>query len=441
MRVSRTRTNLSADSLMRSRRTTCPSNSRQSVQGTHRTTTMIGLPLFLAWALPSSRLESHPNRPPCSARPLGWAAAGATETATNPTARKATKPLLMKVSPIDRLPMSPGRGESVSARRPLVYESIEPDRARLVSAARKEGRGSGGGPACRAGPSQPGPALGKRGLPPSAAAFPVVFHPPGRTMPGNPRPTPRPAMLTVRAAPAADLELLRKYDTPTVCNVVELFDLRPRSAGYMNGRIQCCYPKLPPMVGYACTATFRSVAPPRAGNVYAGLGDQVAAFAELPGPAVVVFQDLDDPCAAATFGEVMCTTYKAFGAAGLITSGAARDLDQVEPLHFPCFSNGAICAHGYPQIVQINVPVHVGGVMVHPVDLLHGDRNGVTTIPNEVASATARACAEYMAAEGVIFEYLKSGKIDVPGFNKARKECGERIAALERKLKSGLERR
>src|SRR5436309_4027677 len=194
-------------------------------------------------------------------------------------------------------------------------------------------------------------------------------------------------MAANRAVPPADLELLRKFDTPTICNVVELFDLRPRTAGYMDARIQACYPKLPPMVGYAATATFRSAAPPRSGNVYAGLGDQVASFKELPGPAVVVFQDLDNPVASATFGEVMCTTYKAFGAAGLITSGGARDLDQVAALNFPCFADGVICAHGYCHIVQINVPVHVGGVMVSPGDLLHGDRNGVTAIPNHIASA------------------------------------------------------
>src|SRR6201993_3583735 len=110
------------------------------------------------------------------------------------------------------------------------------------------------------------------------------------------------------AVPAADLELLRKYDTPTICNVIELFDVRPRTAGYMNGRIQACYPKLPPMVGYASTATFRSAFAPRAGNVYSGLAEQVASFAEFAGPVVVVFQDLDDPVASATFGEVMCST-------------------------------------------------------------------------------------------------------------------------------------
>ncbi|HXG13368.1 MAG TPA: RraA family protein [Gemmataceae bacterium] len=245
-------------------------------------------------------------------------------------------------------------------------------------------------------------------------------------------------MPEIRAIPAADLELLRKFDTPTVCNVIELFDLRPRTAGYMDARIKACFPKLPPMVGYASTATFRSAAPPRSGNVYAGLAEQVASFAELPGPAVVVFQDLDDPVAAATFGEVMCTTYKAFGAVGLITSGAGRDLDQVEALGFPCFTNGTICAHGYCHIVQINVPVHVGGVMVNPGDLLHGDRNGVTTIPNEIASAVAQACPEYVAAEAVVLDYLKSGRIDPKGYAAARNESRDRIEALGRKLRKAV---
>src|SRR3954471_18650873 len=196
----------------------------------------------------------------------------------------------------------------------------------------------------------------------------------------------------VPAIMIADLSLLRKYDTPTICNVVELYDLYPRTAGYMDGRILPCFPKMPPMVGYASTATFRSASPPRAGNVYTGLDQQVASFAELPGPAVVVFQDVDNPPAAATFGEVMCTTYKAFGAAGLITSGAGRDLEQVALIDFPCFTSGTICAHGYCHIPALNVPVSVGGVTVHPGDLLHGDLNGVTTIPHAIASEVAAAC-------------------------------------------------
>src|SRR5207302_3192627 len=109
-------------------------------------------------------------------------------------------------------------------------------------------------------------------------------------------------LMRPQTVPAADLDLLRKFDTPTICNVVELYDLRPRTAGYMDKRIQACYPKLPPMVGYASTATFRAAAAPASGNVYSGLAEQVASFADLPGPAVVVFQDLDRPVAAATCG-------------------------------------------------------------------------------------------------------------------------------------------
>src|SRR5215475_4629935 len=131
-------------------------------------------------------------------------------------------------------------------------------------------------------------------------------------------------MSSIRAVPASDLELLRKIDTPTICNVVELFDLRPRTAGYMDSRIQACYPKLPPMVGFASTATFRSAAPPKSGNVYSTLDQQLDSFANLPGPPVIVFQDVDNPPAAATFGEIMCSTYKRFGAVGLVTSGAGR---------------------------------------------------------------------------------------------------------------------
>jgi regulator of RNase E activity RraA len=236
--------------------------------------------------------------------------------------------------------------------------------------------------------------------------------------------------------PVAVLDALRKYDTPTVCNVIELFDAIPRTAGYLDGRITACYPHLPPMVGYAVTATFRAGAPPRAGDVYSGLDKQVRQLAETPGPKVVVFQDLDDPAVAATFGEVMATTYKAFGCVGLITSGAGRDLDQVQALEFPCFTGGTICSHGYCQIVELNVPVRVGGVWINPGDLLHGDRNGVTTIPPELAAAVADGCAGLADAEAVVLDYLRRGDVTPDGYAAARAECQRRLRELSARLKS-----
>ena len=232
------------------------------------------------------------------------------------------------------------------------------------------------------------------------------------------------------------LDTLRKYDTPTVCNVLELFEIRPRNTGYMDDRIKACYPALPPMVGFATTATFRAGAPPKGGDTYIGLGGQIDRIAALSGPKVVVFQDLDDPPVAATFGEIMCTTYKAFGCVGLITSGSGRDLDQVEPLKFPCFTSGTMPSHGYTQIVELEVPVRVGGVWVNPGELLHGDRNGVTTIPVELAALTAEGCAGFVDAESVVLEYLRKGSATAKGFAEARDECKRRMNELGKKLKS-----
>lgn len=203
------------------------------------------------------------------------------------------------------------------------------------------------------------------------------------------------------------LAKLRKIDTPTVCNLIELFNVRPRNLGYMDARIVAAFPEMPPMVGFAATATFRSAAPPRRGDAYAGTADQVERFGELSGPAVVVFQDIDSPPAAATFGEVMCTTYKAFGAVGLITSGAGRDLEQVRAIDFPVFTNGTMCAHGYTHIPQIMLPVHVGGIIVNPDDLLHGDCNGVTTIPHDIAAELADIADEFIAAEAVVIGAMR----------------------------------
>lgn len=231
------------------------------------------------------------------------------------------------------------------------------------------------------------------------------------------------------------IEALGQYDTPTVCNVIELWNYRPRNLGFMNGSIRACFPKMPPMVGYALTSTFRSMAAPRGGDVYSGLSEQLEAMSTIPGPPVVVFQDLDEPVAAATFGEVMCSTYQAFGASGLITSGAGRDLDQVEALGFPAFTNGTICAHGYCHILAVNVPVSVGGMAIFPGDLLHGDCNGVSTVPHEFASEIPDACKELMEAEQIVLDYLKSEQLTVAGYSEARAECGAVIQKLGQRLR------
>lgn len=238
---------------------------------------------------------------------------------------------------------------------------------------------------------------------------------------------------------AEELAMLRLVDTPTVCNVIELFEVRPRNGGYMDGRIKSCIPELAPMVGFATTATFRSHAPPRSADVYASMDEQLKAFSQVAAPYVVVFQDLDDPPASATFGEVMCSTYKAFGAVGIVTSGAGRDLDQVRALKFPAFTSGTICSHGYCHTLHLNVPVHVGGVTVYPGDLLHGDCNGVTTIPNAIAGAVARACKEFMACEDEVLKYVKgTASPTLDEFAIRRRRLTERVKSLGERVREEM---
>jgi 4-hydroxy-4-methyl-2-oxoglutarate aldolase len=233
-----------------------------------------------------------------------------------------------------------------------------------------------------------------------------------------------------------EIRLLTQYDTPTICNVIELFEVRPRDAGYMDARIRACFPEFGPIAGYASTATIRCAFPRAEGGVYSSLDEQIRAFESLAGPPIVVFQDLDDPPVAATFGEIMCSTYQGFGAAGLITSGAARDLDQVRRLGFPCFASGVIASHGYSHIVSIHIPIRVGGIPVHPGDLLHADANGVTTIPKEIAAEVADAAAGYVAAEAIVLDFLKTGTRDPRQYSEARKASLNAIAELSRRVRS-----
>lgn len=226
------------------------------------------------------------------------------------------------------------------------------------------------------------------------------------------------------------LTKLRTFDTPTICNIIELFDVRPRTAGFMDNRIRACFPDLPPMVGFASTITCRTAIEPRGKNAYTSLPDQVERSQELAGPPVVVFQDLDDPPVAATFGEIMCTTYKTFGAVGLITNGGGRDLDQVRAIDFPVFTDGAVCSHGYIQMLDVHIPVRVGGLVVYPGDLLHGDVNGITTIPVEIAADVADVGDSFVAAEQIIFDTLLSDGITVAKLREATQEKDRVISVL-----------
>ncbi len=98
------------------------------------------------------------------------------------------------------------------------------------------------------------------------------------------------------------------------------------------------------------------------------------------------------------------------------------------------FTNGTICAHGYCHILDVHVPVHVGGCVIYPDDLLHGDLNGVTTVPKAIAVELADIGDEFVAAENIVLEAFAVGKRRSGGLREARAESQARIARLRERV-------
>ena len=55
--------------------------------------------------------------------------------------------------------------------------------------------------------------------------------------------------------PPQVIEALRKYDSPTIANAVEKFEMRDRADGYASLELRCQFPHYEPMVGYAVKRT------------------------------------------------------------------------------------------------------------------------------------------------------------------------------------------
>jgi 4-hydroxy-4-methyl-2-oxoglutarate aldolase len=209
------------------------------------------------------------------------------------------------------------------------------------------------------------------------------------------------------------LEALREFSSPTICNAIETFNVRSRNAGFMDHTIACRFPELGPMVGYAVTAKIRAKDPPKNGEE---MSHSVvwAEFAKVPKPWVVVIEDLDTPDVAGSYwGEVNGATYAALGAIGVVTNGGVRDLPEVRRTGFHFFSAAVLVSHAYVHVVEAGKAVTVGGLTVAPGDLLHGDEHGVTSVPLDIAARVPDACRAIETAERRLIDYARSGKATV----------------------------
>ncbi len=227
------------------------------------------------------------------------------------------------------------------------------------------------------------------------------------------------------------IEELKAFCTPTVSNAIELFDVRPRTEGFMRPGLHCYFPEIGPIVGYAATATFGAQQPPAEpidlAETLRAYHDSVLAQ---PAPRISVAQDVDDEPIGALFGEVSSTVHKALGCVGHITNGGVRDIDEVREIGFQLISSCVQVAHGYIHLEDFAIPVQVGGVTVNPGDLLHADQHGFCIIPPEVAPHLGEACRGIEEAEHPLLELARSSAFTVAKYSQALVELKQELAAL-----------
>ena len=235
------------------------------------------------------------------------------------------------------------------------------------------------------------------------------------------------------------IEKLRSVDSPTIFNIIDLFDIRSSLAGYTNHKVESVYPDLPPMVGYAVTASFRGAYNPRVDNPQGNVHRLIIGSKQVPAPHVVVIQELDEPPVAAIYGELFVTALKALGFAGLVTNGLGRDYQQVKEKSLPCFTAGHVVGRGFSKCVDVNGGVTVGGLSIQPGDLLHADANGVVQIPREIAADVVEMIDPFLAAEQIYLDRAaRPGAISLEELDEAFGRMKEQSSALTQRARAIL---
>lgn len=215
-------------------------------------------------------------------------------------------------------------------------------------------------------------------------------------------------------------DLLRRVDTPTVCNAIEVAEGKRGFDAFTRGTMVCSAPGQA-MVGYARTARIQAVHPPSepADVIKARRMAYYKYMSQGPRPAVAVVQDMDVPHAiGAYWGEINTNVHKAFGLSGALTDGVMRDLGDL-PEGFPVVAGAIGPSHGFVHVVDFDQPVQIHGMQVSPGALVHADRHGAVVIPEAVVPDLEAAIAQLFASEKVVLEAVKGKRIDFAGFEAA----------------------
>lgn len=207
---------------------------------------------------------------------------------------------------------------------------------------------------------------------------------------------------------------LRRFDTPTVANALDLVRGRRSAEGFSRLPLVAADPTAPPLVGFARCAKIRAMAPPEESP--ATIREQRLAYyryvADSPADSLMVIEDEDgEDAVGAYWGEVNTCLHKRLGVDGVLTNGVIRDLDDLEP-GFIVLGGRVGPSHAHVRVTALEMPVRVFGLDIAPGELIHADKHGAVRLTPEEAQALPGAIAKIVDAEK---ELLASAR--VPGFD------------------------
>jgi regulator of RNase E activity RraA len=224
------------------------------------------------------------------------------------------------------------------------------------------------------------------------------------------------------------LEALRAFDTPTICNALEIVAPGRRAYGFNRRPLVAPFPDLKPVVGFARTALIRSREPhPRdrdsATRLRLGYYEHVAAE---PLPSISVIQDIDAPDTGfgAFWGEVQTHVHAGLGCVGVITDGSVRDLDAMSPGFF-VLAGSVMPSHAHVHLVEFGGTVSIGGMVVSANDVIHADRHGAVVVPHDAVAGIPAAVDLLTRRERVIIEASKQPGFSIERLRQAFKEQEE----------------
>ncbi len=209
------------------------------------------------------------------------------------------------------------------------------------------------------------------------------------------------------------ISLLKKVDTPTVCNAIEVAQGKRGFNGFTRGTMLCSATDEPAIVGFARTAKIAAVNPPTEPPevIKARRMAYYKYMAEGLSPSVAVIEDVDYPeCIGAYWGEINTTVHKGFGMSGALTNGVMRDLGDL-PEGFPVVAGSVGPSHGFVHVREIDSPVSVFGLTIRPGDLIHADRHGALVVPDDVVDQLEGAIQKLLSTERIVLDAARK-----PGF-------------------------